>query len=75
MSLILKNLYFINKGDKMKRTLLDDFIKIYNSINCDSEYCSCNECSNKDICELVGNILNSMRNHYYKSTRKYYKNY
>ena len=33
----------------MKRTLLDDFIKIYYSINCDSEYCSCNECSNKYI--------------------------
>ena len=54
---------------RMKRTLLDDFIKIYNSINCDSEYCSCNECSNKHICELVGNILNSMRNYYYKTTR------
>ena len=70
MSLILKNLYFINNGgDKMKRTLLDDFIKIYNSIRCDYEYCSCNECSNKYICEIVGNILNSMRNHYYKTTR------
>ena len=44
-------------------------VKIYNSINCDSEYCSCNECSNKYICEIVGNILNSMRNHYYKTTR------
>ena len=55
---------------RMKRTLLDDFIKIYHSINCDSEYCSCSECSNKDICEFVGNILNSMRNHYYKTTRK-----
>ena len=54
----------------MKRTLLDDFIKIYNSIHCDYEYCSCNECSNKDICEFVGNILNSMKNHYYKTTRK-----
>ena len=54
---------------RMKRTLLDDFIKIYNSINCDSLYCSCNECSNKDICEIVENILNSMRNHYYKTTR------
>ena len=56
---------------KNKNTLLNDFIKIYNSINCDSEYCSCNECSNKDICEIVGNILNSMRNYYYKTTRKY----
>ena len=71
MNLILKNLYFVNNGgNKMKRSLLDDFIKIYNSINCDSEYCSCSECSNKNICEFVGNILNSMRNHYYKTTRK-----
>ena len=70
MSLTVKNLYFVNNGgNKMKRFLLDDFIKIYNSINCDSEYCSCNECSNKYVCELVGNILNSMRNHYYKTTR------
>ena len=55
---------------RMKRTLLDDFLKIYSSINCDSECCNCNECSNKDICEFVGNILNSMKNHYYKTTRK-----
>ena len=54
----------------MKRTLLDDFINIYNSINRASDYCSCSECSNKDICEFVGNILNSMRNYYYKTTRK-----
>ena len=54
---------------KTKRTLLGDFIKIYNAINCDSEYCICDECSNKDICELVGNILDSIKNHYYKKTR------
>ena len=45
----------------MKKSLLDDFIKIYYSINCDSEYCNCNECSNKYKCELVGNILKSIR--------------
>ena len=54
---------------KPKRTLFDDFIKIYTSIKCNSEYCNCNECSNKYICELVGNILNSMKYHYYKITR------
>ena len=31
----------------METTLLDDFIKIYNSINCGSDYCSCDDCSNK----------------------------
>ena len=54
----------------MKRTLLDDFIKIYNLIECDNLYCSCSECSNEYICEIVGNIINSMRNYYYKTTRK-----
>ena len=60
---------------KMKRTLLDDFIKIYNSINCDSEYCSCNECSNKDFCIFVANLINSMRKHYEKQVRDYYKKF
>ena len=59
----------------MKRSLLDDFIKIYNSINCDSEYCNCNGCSNKDFCEFVGNLINSMRKHYEKQIRDYYKNF
>ena len=54
---------------RIKRTLFDDFLKIYSLINCDSEYCSCNECSNKYICELVGNIISSMKNHYPKTTR------
>ena len=45
---------------KAKRTLLDDFIKIYNSINCDSEYCSCNECSNKKLCDIVEDVIKSI---------------
>ena len=53
----------------MKRTLLDDVIKIYKNINCDNKYCSCEECSNEYICEIVVNILNSMINYYYKTTR------
>ena len=52
---------------KLKRTLFDDFLKIYSLIECDSEYC--NECSNKYICELFGNIIISMKNHYHKTTR------
>ena len=55
---------------KNKNILLYDFMKIYKNINCDGLYCNCNDCSNKYICELVGNILNSMRNYYYKTTRK-----
>ena len=49
---------------RMKRTLLDDFIKIYNSINCDSEYCSCSECSNKYICDLIDNVITSISKFY-----------
>ena len=61
MSLNLKNQYFINTGgNKMKRTLLDDFIKIYNSINCDSLYCNCNDCSNKNICDLIDTVITSI---------------
>ena len=36
----------------MKRTLLDDFMKIYHNINCDSLYCNCNDCSNKGLYDL-----------------------
>ena len=45
---------------KLKRTLLDDFIKIYNSINCDSEYCNCNECSNKKICDTLEDVIKNI---------------
>ena len=53
----------------MKRTLLDDFIKIYNSIYCDYEYCSCSKCSNNYICDIVSDVIKSIRKHYYKLTR------
>ena len=53
----------------MKRTLLDDFIKIYNSIQCDYEYCSCVNCSNNYICDIVRDVINSITKYYYKSTR------
>ena len=48
----------------MKRTLLDDFIKIYNSIHCDYEYCSCNDCSNKYICDLIDEVISSISKFY-----------
>ena len=49
---------------KLKRTLLDDFTKIYNSIKCDSEFCSCNECSNKYICDLIDEVITSISKFY-----------
>ena len=44
----------------MKRSLLDDFMKIYKSINCDSLYCNCNDCSNKNICDLIDTVITSI---------------
>lgn len=49
---------------RVKRTLLDDFIKIYQSINCSSLYCRCNECSNKKICDIVYKALTSIAKFY-----------
>ena len=62
MSLDLKNLYFINNGgNKMKRTLLDDFLKIYHSIPCDIIYKSCIECKNENLCKTLYKVLLSIR--------------
>lgn len=49
---------------KIKNSLIDDFIKINNSIKCDSKYCSCSNCSKKQFCEFIGNLINSMRKYY-----------
>ena len=53
----------------MKRTLLDDFMKIYENINCDSLYCSCNDCSNKRLCDLVEDVIKNIRG-FYNETKK-----
>lgn len=53
---------------KNKNTLIDDFIKINNSINCDYEYCSCTKCSKRYFCEFIGNLIDSMRKYYNTST-------
>ena len=46
---------------KNKRTLLDDFMKIYkNNIHCDSLYCNCNDCSNKKLCDTVEDVIKSI---------------
>ena len=49
---------------KNKRTLLDDLEKIYNSIYCDYEYCSCKDCSNKFICDLIDEVIISISKFY-----------
>ena len=67
MNLILKNLYSINNGGvkmKTKRTLLDDFLKIYHSIPCDIIYKSCIECKNENLCKALYKVLLSIRKFY-----------
>ena len=53
----------------MKRTLLDDFMKIYENINCDTLYCNCNDCSNKRLCDLVEDVIKSIGG-FYNETKK-----
>ena len=48
----------------MKRTLLDDFMKIYKNINCDSLYFNCTDCSNKKICDLIDEVICSLLKFY-----------
>ena len=48
----------------MKSILLKDLEKIYNSIECDSEYCSCKNCSNKRLCNKVYYLIYSIRKFY-----------
>lgn len=40
--------------------ILKDLKKIYANIRCESEYCSCNNCSNKEICDRVSNAIKSI---------------
>ena len=49
---------------KPKRTLLDDLEKIYHSIHCDYEYCSCRDCLNKTLCNKVYYLIYTIKNFY-----------
>ena len=49
---------------KPKRTLLDDFMKIYENIECDNLYCNCKDCSNYYICELIDYVIVSISKFY-----------
>ena len=44
----------------MKNTILYDFLKIAHSINCDSLYCNCNDCSNKNLCDTVEDVIKNI---------------
>ena len=52
----------------MKRTLLDDLLKVYYSIPCETYenvYCeSCSCCKNRCMCLMLGNLIHSMRKYY-----------
>ena len=49
---------------KLKRTLLHDFMKIYENIDCDSLYCNCKDCSKNYICELIDYVIVSISKFY-----------
>ena len=52
----------------MKRTLLDDILQVYYSIPCEeaeNAYCfSCSCCKNKAICNMIENLINSIKKFY-----------
>ena len=67
MSLDLKNLYFINNGGnkmKIKRTLLDDLLIIYASVECDIDNGFCYCCSRKNICNNLEKLIYSLLKFY-----------
>ena len=48
----------------MKRTLLNDFMKIYYSIPCNIIHKSCIECENENLCKTLYKVLSSIRKFY-----------
>ena len=49
---------------KNKNSELRDLERKYASIRCESEYCSCNKCSNKEMCDKVSNAIKSIEDRY-----------
>ena len=45
---------------KNKNTLLYDFMRIYNKIECDVLTIPCRECKNKKLCDIVGDVIKSI---------------
>ena len=48
----------------MKRTLLDDFMEIFEKIDCDDLYCNCRDCSKNYICDLIDYVICSISKFY-----------
>lgn len=44
----------------MKNTLLYDFMKIFTSIDCETLQCNCNDCSNKNLCDTVEDVIKNI---------------
>ena len=55
----------------MKRTLLDDFMKIYKNIHCDSFYCNCNDCSNNRLCDLLQDVIKNIGGLYNENEKNF----
>ena len=43
---------------RVKRTLLDDFMKVYNSLECKGVRFTCLNCPNKIICDILETVIN-----------------
>lgn len=48
----------------MKRTLLNDFMKIFNFLDCNGIKYTCVNCSNKAICDMIEKVINSIKKFY-----------
>lgn len=45
-----------------KNNKLRDLRRKYASIRCESEYCSCSKCSNREICDKVSKAIKRLEN-------------
>ena len=48
----------------MKNTLLVDFMRIYNYLDCEGVKFSCHKCSNRALCDLLEKLINSIEEYY-----------
>ena len=48
----------------MKRTLLNDFKIIFNSIECKGLSSTCEKCSNYTICDILEKLISSIKKFY-----------
>ena len=43
---------------------LKELKKKYTTLRCKNEYCSCNKCDNKELCDKVYYLIYSIKNFY-----------